>query len=124
MAAPNIVGVATLTGISTTRALTVVPEVVVANTVGSNRVYKINTILIANMDGSSSADVNVRYHPHSPTGAGTSFAIGSTGAVAADSTLVTIDRASSWYLEEGQSLVAYASASGDLDCLCSYEIIQ
>ena len=85
MAAPNIVGVATLTGISTTRALTVVPEVVVANTVGSNRVYKINTILIANMDGSSSADVNGRYHPHSTTCAGTSFAIESKVAEAADS---------------------------------------
>lgn len=124
MAAPNIVGVTTLTGITTTRALTVIPEVVIANSAGSNRVYKVNTILVGNMDGSNAADVNIRYHPHSEVGAGTSFAIAHTVAVAADSTLVAIDRASSFYVQEGQSVVAYASASGDLDLLASYEIIQ
>jgi hypothetical protein len=43
--------------------------------------------------------------------------------VAADTTLVVLDKASSIYLEEDTSLVATASAGGDLDVIVSYEEI-
>lgn len=124
MAAPNIVGVTTLTGISTSINLGVVPTSFVSNDVGTNRVLKINSILVSNVDGTNSADVNIKYHPHGAAGAGTSISLAHTIAVAADSTLVALDRASAIYVQEGQSLVAYASAASDLDLICSYEIIE
>lgn len=124
MAAPNIVGVTTLTGITTATSLTTIPTTFVTNASGSNRVLKINSILVSNIDGANSADVNIKYHPHGAAGAGSSISLAHTIAVAADSTLVALDRASAIYVQEDQSLVAYASANSDLDLVCSYEIIE
>ena len=93
-----------------------------SNPAGSNYVYKINTIIVANDDGSSSADITVALHDQDD-GGGTAHKIAHTVAVAADSTLVVIDKASSIYLEEDRSIVVTASAANDLDVICSYESI-
>ena len=55
MAAPNIVGVNTITGITTYLSLADTnATVLVTNAASSNYVYKINTIVVANDDGSRS----------------------------------------------------------------------
>ena len=123
MAAPNIVGVTTIVGYTTyvslgdTNAATLL-----SNAAGSNYVYKINTIIVANDDGTNSADITVALHDQDD-GGGTAHKIANTVAVAADSTLVVIDKASSIYLEEDRSIVVTASAGNDLDVICSYESI-
>ncbi len=123
MAAPNIVGVTTIVGYTTyvslgdTNAATLL-----SNAAGSNYVYKINTIIVANDDGTNSADITVALHDQDD-GGGTAYKIAHTVAVAADSTLVVIDKASSIYLEEDRSIVVTASAGNDLDVICSYESI-
>jgi hypothetical protein len=122
MANPNIVNVSSILGKTDTFALTTTAANLVTAT--ANTVFKINTILISNIDGSNSADVNIKYHPHGAAGAGTSISLAHTIAVAADSTLVALDRASAIYVQENQSLVAYASANSDLDLVCSFEIIE
>lgn len=124
MTAPNIVGLNTLTGITTTFALTTLPEVIITNAASSNQVYKVNSILVSNKDGTNAADLNIKFHPHAAAGAGTSISLMHTVSVAADSTLVAVDRAAAFYVEEGQSVVAYAGAASDLDLLASYEIIE
>ena len=123
MAAPNIVGVATITGITTYLSLSDTSEtVLVTNAASSNYVYKINTIQVANDDGSSSADITVAIND-AAAGAGSNYALASTVAVAADSSLVVTDKASSFYLEEDRSIVVTASAGNDLDVMCSYDKI-
>ncbi len=123
MAAPNIVGISTIIGITTMRSLgDTSATTLVSNPAGSNYVYKLNTIIVANDDGSSSADITVALHDQDD-GGGTGFKLASTVAVAADSTLVVIDKASSIYLEEDRSIVVTASAGNDLDVFCSYETI-
>ena len=63
MAAPNIVNVATITGITTGRALnTSTSTPLVINTASSGKVFKINSIIVANVDGSSAADVTLFYY--------------------------------------------------------------
>tara|TARA_R100000005_G_C4941273_1_gene165662 strand:+ start:399 stop:773 length:375 start_codon:yes stop_codon:yes gene_type:complete len=124
MTAPNIVGLNTLTGITTTFALTTLPEVIITNAADSNQVYKVNSILVSNKDGTNASDLNIKFHPHAAAGAGTSISLMHTVSVAADSTLVAVDRAAAFYVEEGQSVVAYAGAASDLDLLASYEIIE
>lgn len=124
MAAPNIVGVNTLSGITTAIPLTTIPQVIISNPASSNQVYKLNTILVSNIDGSNSADVNIKFHPHAAAGAGTSVSLTHTVAVAADSSLVALDRAAAIYIQENQSVVAYASANSDLDIIASYEVIE
>ena len=123
MAAPNIVGVSTIIGITTMRSLgDTSATTIVSNPANSNYVYKINSIIVANDDGSSSADITIALHDQDD-GGGTAFKLASTVAVAADSTLVVLDKASSIYLEEDRSIVATASAGDDLDVTISYETI-
>jgi hypothetical protein len=123
MAAPNIVGIVTVTGITTMRSLgDTNPTTILNNPVGSGGVYKINTIIVANDDGSNSADITVALHDEDD-GGGTGFKLASTVAVASDSTLVVVDKASSIYLEENRSIVVTASAANDLDVILSYEEI-
>jgi hypothetical protein len=118
MAAPNIVNVTSIFGRTAHLNLTTSSQSVVANAANSNKVFKINSIIVANVDGSAAADVTVNYN-----NAGTTFAIASTISVPADSTLVVLDKTSSIYLEENDAIHALASATGDLVIHISYEEI-
>ena len=95
MAAPNIVGVSTIIGITTMRSLgDTNATTIVSNPANSNYVYKINSIIVANDDGSSSANITIALHDQDD-GGGTAHKLAHTVAVAADSTLVVLDKASS-----------------------------
>ena len=124
MAAPNIVGITTVTGITTYLSLAGTGAVtLVSNAASSGKVFKVNSIIVANDDGSSSADITVAVHDHDDGGR-SAYKLAHTIAVGADTTLVVVDKASSIYLEEDRSIVCTASAGGDLDVVCSYEEIQ
>jgi hypothetical protein len=124
MAAPNIVNVANITGVTTAVGLgTTAVVTFLSNPASSNKVFKINTILAANIDGTNSADITVKYHL-SAAGAGTSIALANTITVPADATLVIIGKDSPIYLEEDRSLTAQASAANDIAIVCSYEDIS
>lgn len=118
MAAPNIVNVTSIYGRTAHVNLTTASQSIVSNASNSNKVFKINTIIVANIDGSAAADVTVNYN-----NAGSNFAIASTISVPADSTLVVLDKSSAIYLEEGDAIQALASANGDLVIHVSYEEI-
>lgn len=117
MAAPNIVNVATITGKTAVQAVGTSATAIVTNSGSSNKVFKVNALYIANVDGSASADITVDLFRSS-----TAYPIASTVAVPADSTLDLMSKAI--YLEEGDSLRCTASASGDLVAVCSYEEIS
>jgi len=124
MAAPNIVGVTTITGITTFVSLDSTDATnIVSNPVDSGEVYKINTIIVSNIDGTNTANITVKIHQEA-AGAGTSVPIASTIDVTADSTLVVLDKASAIYLEENKSISATASAADDLAITCSYEEVS
>lgn len=124
MAAPNIVGVTTITGITTFVNLSTTNATnIVSNPADSGAVYKINTIIAANIDGTSIANITVKIHD-AAAGAGSSVPIANTIDVAADSTLVVLDKASAIYLEENRSISATASAADDLSITCSYEEVS
>ena len=124
MAAPNIVGVTTITGKTTYLSLADTnATTLVSNASGSGKVYKINNIIVANDDGTNTANITVAIH-NAAAGGGTAYKIANTIDVIADSTLVVLDKTSSIYLEEDRSIVVTASAGGDLDVICSYEEIS
>lgn len=125
MAAPNIVSVTNITGFTTmvNIANTNTSNVILSNAASSGKVLKINTILAANIDGTSDVDVTVKI-TDGAAGAGTSFAIANTINVGADTTLVVLGKDSPIYLEEDKSIIALASASDDACIICSYEEIS
>jgi len=116
MAAPNIVNVATITGRTVGAALTTSSADIVTNSAASNKVFKVNAILVANVDGSVSTDVTVGFYNADNT---TTYKIANTITVPADATIDVLSK--SLYLEEGDKITALASTSGDLEIIVSYE---
>ena len=116
MAAPNIVNVTTITGKTAVLAVTTSATAIVTNSAASGQVLKVNALYVSNVDGTSSADINVDIFRSS-----TAYHIAKTVGVPADSTLDIISK--SIYLEEGDTLRLTASANSDLEAVCSYEII-
>lgn len=123
MAAPNIVNVSTITGKTTTTTLTTTTQAIVSNPASSGKVFKINSLYVANIDGTSAQDVTVNYYSEDDAG-GSATAIASTIAVPADATVIVIDKNSSIYLEEDKSIGAFAGGNSDLVVTCSYEEIS
>ena len=124
MAAPNIVNVATITGKSAVVDLTTTnATAVVSNAASSGKVFKVNSLTVANVDGAVAADITVSYYSQDDIG-GTATEIVKTVSVPQDSTLVVIDKNTSLYLEEDRSLGAQASAANDLKVFVSYEEIS
>ena len=98
MTAPNIVNVTTIIGKTATVALSTTAEtLLVSNAAASSKVFKINMIQIANVDGSNACDATVKVHS-AASGAGTGFSLVSTVSVGADSTLVALDKSTACLL--------------------------
>lgn len=124
MAAPNLASLTTITGktaavtLSTTNATTIL-----SNASGSNKVFKINSLFVANIDGTNNVDITVSYYTGANLG-GTAFRLTSTILVPADATLIVIGKDTQIYLEENTSIGATASAASDATIVCSYEDIS
>lgn len=119
MAAPNIVNVSGIYGRTAVQSITTSLTDIVANSAASNKVFKINSLIIANINGANTADVTAEV-----LRGGVSYRLAFTVAVPADSTLVLISKDTSIYLEEGDSLRLSASSSSFLQAVCSFEEIN
>jgi formiminotetrahydrofolate cyclodeaminase len=62
-------------------------------------------IQVANVDGTNACDVTVDVHS-AASGGGTAYSLVSTASVAADSSLVVLDKNTALYLEEDRSITA------------------
>ena len=124
MAAPNIVNVTTITGKANVVDLTTTSATaVVSNPASSGKVFKINSLVVSNVDGTNAADITVSYYSEDDIG-GTATQIVSTVSVPADASLVVIDKNTSIYLEEDRSIGATAGSANDLKVVVSYEEIS
>ena len=126
MANPNIVNVATIAGGSLGLHLLVADTPLI--TVTAEYIVKVNSILVANVDGTNDATCDVRIvklnvTPLGITNLDTSgtFYIAKTVNVPADDVLVLIDKPI--YLMETDVLQARGSVASDLDLFVSYEVI-
>ena len=123
MANPNIVNVTTILG--TTTFLT--PANATANTLLSNAassglVFKVNNIVAANVDGTNAVNTTVSIN-NAAAGAGTDFPIVSTVSVPADASLIVVDKTTSFYLMENQSIVVTSGTASKITYTISYESI-
>lgn len=124
MANPNIITATSILGKTVVTDLTTTnATLVVENPVSSGKVLKINSLYVANVDGSNAADITVSLYSEDNIG-GTATEITKTITVPGDATLVVIDKESFIYLEEDKSIGATASAANDLKIVCSYEEIS
>tara|TARA_R100000329_G_scaffold111317_1_gene91470 strand:+ start:491 stop:883 length:393 start_codon:yes stop_codon:yes gene_type:complete len=128
MANPNIVSVATINGgnagfnLSATTTATLL-------TVDSDKIVKINTIIVANVDGTDTATFDLFIDGLGSgatgvtlTGADTTVYLAKTMSVPNDASLSLLS--SPIYLMEGDILKGGASAASDLDLFISYDVID
>jgi hypothetical protein len=124
MANPNIVNVNSILGDNSSVSLTTTSATsIVSNAASSGKVFKINTIIVSNVDGTNAADITINKYSAAALG-GTAFAIASTVSVPADASLIVVDKTTAIYLKEDESIGAIAGTANDLVVTCSWEDIS
>ena len=119
MTAPNLKSPTTITGKTARYAVTASLANALANSAASGKVLKINSIFCANVDGSNEADISVSIYDGT-----TDFYLAKTLTVPADATQIISSKDTYFYLEEGDSIRALASAASDLELVIGYEDIS
>lgn len=118
MALPNLNAPTKVEGKNAVQAVGTSATAIVSNSSASGKSYRIVGLWVANVDGSSACDLTVDVYDGA-----TARKMASTVSVPADATLEVIGQRP-LYLAEGDSLRLTASASGDLEAVCSYEEIS
>ena len=136
MAAPNIVNVATITGVTTYIAGVSTEGVlsgakyqgistVVKNAASSGKVIKINCLVATAIGDTTGVTVNHYNSASQFTGAAATVSLASTMTVPLFSSLAVIDKSNSIYLQENEQISVIAqSNAGTIDVVCSYEDIS
>lgn len=124
MANPNIINVAAIYGNNALVSLTSTSATsIVSNAASSGKVFKINSLVVANVDGVVPANITINVYSQAALG-GTAYPLVSTVAVPNDASLIVIDKTTSIYLKEDQSIGAVAGTASDLVVTASWEEIN
>jgi hypothetical protein len=84
------------------------------------KILKVNSLIIANVNGTASADATVDVYKNQTI----SYRLAFTIAVPNDATLVVLSKDTSIYLEENDSIRIQSSINSYLEAVCSYEDIS
>lgn len=121
---PNIVSVTAIYGNSTFVSLSTTSATQLAsNAAASGKAYKINSIIVANTNGTSAANITINIYSAAAMG-GTAFPLASTISVPANASLIITDKTTSFYLLENQSIGATAGTANYLTVTASWEEIS
>ena len=131
MANPNIVAVTSILGVTTYLTPSATTAVVLLpNAASSGKVFKINQIVAANVDGTSAVNTTVSLYTNgavaqgsAPSG-GTAYPIVSTISVPADASLIVVDKTTAIYLMEGTSISVTSGTASKITYSVSYEEIS
>lgn len=119
MAAPNIVNVASIIARTNVANVITVASDIIGNPTNSNKVLKINNLVISNYNPTTTANISASIFRNSIENR-----IANNIIVPIGSTLVLISKDTATYLEEGDSLRLTASANNILWAVSSYEDIS
>jgi hypothetical protein len=120
---PNIVNVTTIYGNTSTVALSTTSATsLVSNAAASGKVYKIDSIVVANTSASA-ANITINVYSAAALG-GTAYPIASTISVPAYASLIVTDKTTAFYLLEDKSVGATAGTSNALVVTTSWEEIS
>lgn len=124
-AASNAYGTTTYLTPSGTTAVVLLP-----NAASSGKVFKINQIVAANVNGSSAVNATVSVYTNgavaqgsAPSG-GTAYPVASTISVPANASLIVVDKTTPIYLQEGTSITVTSGTASGITYSISYEDIS
>lgn len=131
MAAPNIVNVTTIIGKTTYLTPSGTTAVVLlTNAASSGKVFKINQIIAANVNGTSAVTTTVSVYTNgavaqgsAPSG-GTAYPMMSTVSVPANASLIVVDKSTALYLEENSCIAVTSGTANGITYTISYEEIN
>lgn len=121
MTAPNInslvsiIGFTTYVGVNSTS-----PVGILTNSAGSNSIYKVNTIRLANRNNGASRDCSITYG--SVSTASSTYLVQNV-TIPSNSSLYVSDKNTFIYMEENTRLVAIAQTANEIDVTVTYERI-
>lgn len=119
MAAPNIVNITGVYGKTTGILLTNSNQDILLNAANSNKVLKINSIFATNVTSdNSNASLTAAFYDSSIT---TTLEFSNLTVIPPFTTLVVVDKDSSFYLEEGDKIIAKADKANGIKFIISYE---
>lgn len=118
MAAPNIVNVSNISGNTAVQVVSTSATAIVSNAAASNTVVKINNLIIANTSASVATITASVYR------SSTDYYLTYQISVPANASFTAIDKPTSIYLQEGDSLRLLSGTASALHAICSYEIIS
>lgn len=123
MSNPNIIGVSSILGNTSSFLVSSTSNpfatAMVNNAAGSNKIYKINSIVVANVSAAA-CNVTINLYPQDDL-AGTATAIASTISVPAYASLIVLDRTTTMYLLEDKSLGIVAGTANALTVTTSWD---
>lgn len=128
MANPNIVNVATILAnvrsllFTTSSSPFAVP--IVSNPANSNTVIKVNMLMVSSLDPTNAREMTVRIHPTADPSSSAGNTIIANVNIPAKASLVVLDKSTSIYLLEDQSLSGTANTANLLSVTCSWEEIR
>lgn len=123
MANPNAVEVSEVYGNNALVLPTTVPTLVVNNPAGSNKVFKVNTLMVACVNSISTAQTNVSIYDQDDL-EGSEHQLTSGLVVPVNASIIIIDSDTSIYLKENQSLGVYSGANNEVNIMASWEEIS
>jgi len=124
MSNPNIVAVTHIYGNTSTTALSNTSETsIVNNASSSGKIYKINSIVIANSSTSTAYGITINVRSAASLG-GTAYPLASVIYIPANASLIVTDKTTAFYLLEDKSIGAIASTGGYLTVTASWEEID
>jgi len=119
MSNPNIVAVTTINGNTAVANVTTSATAIVTNSSGSNKVYKLNGIMVTNIDATNSATITVDLYRGS-----VAYQMISNLVVTINTSYTPIDKTLSLYLLEGDAIRLTANANSRLQAVATWEEIS
>jgi hypothetical protein len=114
MANPNIATATSVLANNAQVSLTATTATqLITNAASSGKVFLVDSIIVANVDGTNACDVTVTRF-QSATNTGTAFPIASTISVPADASVIIVGKDNPINLTEDESIYVTASAANDL----------
>lgn len=124
MANPNILGSTSVIGNNSLTALSTTSATsIISNGASSGKIYRITSLIAANVDGTDAYEVTINHYSAAALG-GTAYAIVSTLFIPADSAVIILDKNSAVYVKEDQSIGATAATADKIVITASWEEIS
>lgn len=121
MANPNINNATGVFCVNAQVSLTSTSETqLISNAASSNKVFLVDSIIVANVDGTNAADITVTRYT-SATNTGTTFRLARTITVPANATLIVVGKENQINITENESVYATASAANRLMVDCNWK---